>query len=94
MRYFEGCERAPEPVGSCADDLSPWGCYDLAGSLQEWVDADAPDGKKVLKGGSYDTYQLRAARITVETPGTPNLGFVFQGFRCARDLTLGHEVDP
>ena len=68
------------PVGS-KQDMSPWGNYDMAGNVKEWVWTEAESGKRYVLGGGWDepTYMfidpdaqspfLRAANI---------------GFRCVK----------
>jgi eukaryotic-like serine/threonine-protein kinase len=68
------------PVGS-KQDVSPWGNYDMAGNVKEWVWTEAESGKRYVLGGGWDepTYMfidpdaqspfLRAANI---------------GFRCVK----------
>jgi serine/threonine protein kinase/dienelactone hydrolase len=68
------------PVGS-KPDMSPWGNYDMAGNVKEWIWTEVESGKRYVLGGSWDepTYMfidpdaqspfLRAANI---------------GFRCVK----------
>ncbi|MGB7944256.1 MAG: protein kinase [Terriglobales bacterium] len=68
------------PVGS-KPDMSPWGNYDMAGNVKEWIWTEAESGKRYVLGGAWDepTYMfidpdaqspfLRAANI---------------GFRCVK----------
>jgi eukaryotic-like serine/threonine-protein kinase len=68
------------PVGS-KQDMSPWGNYDMAGNVKEWIWTEAEAGKRYVLGGGWDepTYMfidpdaqspfLRAANI---------------GFRCVK----------
>jgi eukaryotic-like serine/threonine-protein kinase len=68
------------PVGS-KQDMSPWGNYDMAGNVKEWIWNEAESGKRYVLGGGWDepTYMfidpdaqspfLRAANI---------------GFRCVK----------
>jgi formylglycine-generating enzyme required for sulfatase activity len=45
----------PAPVGSSAEDVSPYGVVDLAGNIQEWtLTASASHGFRVVRGGNWD----------------------------------------
>jgi formylglycine-generating enzyme required for sulfatase activity len=41
------------PVGS-KPDMSPWGNYDMAGRVKEWVWNEADPGKRYVLGGAWD----------------------------------------
>ena len=41
------------PVGSKAG-MSPWGSFDMAGNVKEWVWTEADNGKRFVLGGSWD----------------------------------------
>jgi formylglycine-generating enzyme required for sulfatase activity/dienelactone hydrolase len=41
------------PVGS-KPDLSPWGNYDMAGNVKEWIWTEAESGKRYVLGGAWD----------------------------------------
>jgi len=41
------------PVGS-KPDMSPWGNYDMAGNVKEWVWNEADPGKRYVLGGAWD----------------------------------------
>jgi formylglycine-generating enzyme required for sulfatase activity/dienelactone hydrolase len=41
------------PVGS-KQDMSPWGNFDMAGNVKEWITTEAESGKRYLLGGSWD----------------------------------------
>ncbi len=68
--------RSPGPVapGSAAGDVSPFGCFDMAGNVMEWTtgDYDATKslykGVKTLRGGRYDSSE-KAALLTARLPG-------------------------
>lgn len=72
------------PVGS-KQDVGPWGTYDMAGNVKEWIWTEAESGKRYVLGGAWDepTYMfidpdaqspfLRAANI---------------GFRCVQYTDL------
>ena len=41
------------PVGS-KQDMSPWGSYDMAGNVKEWIWTEAESGKRYVLGGAWD----------------------------------------
>jgi len=41
------------PVGS-KQDVSPWGNYDMAGNVKEWIWTEAEAGKRYVLGGAFD----------------------------------------
>ena len=60
--YCNGGSATVRPGGASADDVSPWGCRDMAGNLQEWVTLDPPDPqeRQAVKGGCYRSRLLQA----------------------------------
>ena len=54
-------------VGSFPVDVSPSGAADMAGNAREWVSDDAPNGQKMVRGGSYD---FPADQFTVTWKGS------------------------
>jgi serine/threonine-protein kinase len=78
---------APEPIGTFAADISPYGIVDLAGSAREWV-ADVlgdSDHQRILRGGGWNSTALScraAARFRI-SGRVRRLDF---GFRLARSL--------
>lgn len=74
------------PVGSYPEDVSPYGVYDMAGNVREWVEGwyePYPGNKvsprhytgpyRVLRGGSFETTLYRFARTASRHPVTSTL---------------------
>lgn len=81
------------PVGSIADNRSPYGVYDMAGNVWEWVgDIYAPveSGQRVLRGGAHGFQKDMAYRLHGD-PNVPTM-FATAGIRCAADQVRG-ELD-
>jgi formylglycine-generating enzyme required for sulfatase activity len=85
-------------VGSYESGKSPYGLYDMAGNVWEWVSSLykpylystidgredlASSGSRVLRGGSWINYENNV-RSTDRYGDTPDLINVNVGFRCAR----------
>jgi formylglycine-generating enzyme required for sulfatase activity len=77
-------------VGTMAFNVSPFGVYDMAGNLWEWVGdpyALVAQGMKVLRGGRYGALVDMAYR---QQAGPADPRFVpVAGFRCAADHVAG-----
>ncbi len=85
-------------VGSYPSGVSPYGAYDMAGSVWEWSSSlhnsypyKAEDGRedpkakgrRVLRGGCWSD-PPRFVRTSIRGGNDPNVKIVYVGFRCAR----------
>jgi predicted esterase len=68
------------PVGS-KQDISPWGNYDMAGNVKEWIWTEAESGKRYVLGGGWDepTYMFIDPDVQ-----SPFLRAANVGFRCVK----------
>ncbi len=80
-------KKGAAPTGSAPRCVTPWGVFDLANNVGEWVAASEEDrsGFAEIRGGTYNMTVIDSAcdsddyrvRPTVQTPDV--------GFRCCRD---------
>jgi eukaryotic-like serine/threonine-protein kinase len=95
------CVVSTRPVGTYPLGASPYGAYDMAGNVDEWVadwygnyDASSSNnptgpstgGYRVLRGGSWSN-DYEAIRVSSRSMQHPASEFNLSGFRCARDET-------
>jgi len=83
--YAESEIHGTTPVNAYESGKSPYGCWDMAGNVWEWV--ETPDGDKdaALRGGCWSSYKPFTRTWVVHSRG---LGVRSEliGFRCCRDL--------
>lgn len=92
-----GCVGRPAPVGSYADGVSPYGAYDLAGNVWEWVSTKyrnypyaASDGRedqnktdvRLLRSGGWES-DARRVRSANRNRADPSNRGDYLGFRLA-----------
>jgi formylglycine-generating enzyme required for sulfatase activity len=73
------------PVDQHRFGLSPYGCYDMAGNVREWLQEQAADGRFSVLGGSWQdpTYMFSTPNVERFPPGLANEAV---GFRLARPI--------
>jgi eukaryotic-like serine/threonine-protein kinase len=73
----------PAPVGTFKG-LGPYGTYDMAGNVREWVQNDAGDGTKFILGGAWNsqTYLYADPQALSPFDRSPE-----NGFRCVRNTS-------
>jgi len=76
------------------DNRSPYGLYDMAGNVKQWV---GDDHKYVhyryMRGGNYGSYELYL-RVWVRDSAGPEHTSMKLGFRCARNPVVEVETAP
>jgi formylglycine-generating enzyme required for sulfatase activity/dienelactone hydrolase len=68
------------PVGS-KSGISPWGGYDMAGNVKEWVSTEADSGKRYVLGGAWDEPNYMFVDPDAQSPWLRGSNI---GFRCVK----------
>jgi eukaryotic-like serine/threonine-protein kinase len=57
--------------------MSPWGGYDMAGNVKEWISTEANSGKRYVLGGAWDEPNYMFVDPDAQSPflRTSNIGF-------------------
>ena len=99
---YAGCVHASVPVDSFPESVSPYGAYNMAGNMMEWVadwydieyyansPAENPTGPET---GNFKVFRGGSwinnsgnTRTTYRFPKLPVLTYTTTGFRCASDI--------
>jgi serine/threonine-protein kinase len=99
---YADCEGDTTAVGSYEKGRSPYGIYDMAGNVREWVSSlyfpypysmtdgrenpDVTAGSRVLRGGAWTRSGRDGVRSTYRYKSGPDDNLDYVGFRCARDV--------
>jgi formylglycine-generating enzyme required for sulfatase activity len=73
----------PVPVGTC-QGMTAQGIYDMAGNVKEWCFNEAPQGYRVIPGGSWNEPEYMFRNADKYPPFFREANF---GFRCMKLLT-------
>ncbi len=69
------------------EGISPYGLYDMAGNVYQWMGDDHPKVHyRYMRGGSYQSYEFNL-RVWPRNSAGPEYTSMSLGFRCARDVS-------
>lgn len=87
VRIYNNCndgrQDGPCDVGSRPGGVSWVGAHDMAGNIYEWTSSDRGPVNKVLRGGSWVTYE-DLVRASFRFSWDPSVKLSHYGFRCVR----------
>ncbi len=99
---LESDYRKTTPVGSYENGKSPYGCYDMAGNVEEWCQdwygtypsgsvsnptGSATGNMRIIRGGAHSGYYAFCISSNRGTSASPNgQGGSGTGFRCAQNF--------
>ena len=74
-----------DPIGSYPLGVSPYGCYDMAGNVREWLREEAGGVRRVVGGSWLDpSYMFEPTHIESFAPDYANEAI---GFRCVKTIS-------
>ena len=82
------------PVGGLPAAQSVLPIADMAGNVQEWVDATGPRGSRVVRGGSFGHGRAEQLEVSRRVFYVPSHTSAHVGFRCARSTRRDQAVSP
>lgn len=74
------------PVGSFPEGASPYGALDMAGQVYEWTSDRAGEGRRIVKGGSWDDKGCGVCRAAARHGRPETIKHILIGFRLVREI--------